>query len=465
MSFPIWTSRGDFTKLMKGNVFVNDDEQLKSIFEEKVMFVHPAVSQFRQTWDAIGVPLLSSKVKTSILQSSKTNCLADPSTRNFYCVLLKKLIAIFRGMLSSKQLKSVNQELTHLKVFFCPHLVMEHQLTSFPECGRVLEYQLEKPFWFDLQSCTLFISTDVCEFGIPGFSCRVVEKLFPFVDVAPLMEVCNYQFVEGCRQTAMLVKDQSDPDWKCSLDSVPTSEGRGQKRKSEIPSLLANNKRFKLEIDALLGETEAIISQVKEQALKVSFDNIRFQSVPVIGANSNDGDMLGDDELRKIGNMAEFCVYQMLCDWVLKRSGGKVKLSTSNWVSSAKARFFPENSRSVDDSLGYDLYFEDDQGLIPSLGHMYGEAPRGVKVTWMFEVKGHLSGHRNRCFVSSNEWEIAGRSTRSVTSVYRYVIVGVALRPTPRLLYWLEDPHEMERRRMLQVQPKDLIVSNFPMFQ
>lgn len=116
------------------------------------------------------------------------------------------------------------------------------------------------------------------------------------------------------------------------------------------------------------------------------------------------------------------------------------RFDQSNWVSTFRTKYFPYLTENCSDAFGYDFhYYDEEKQLNPFTSYSY-----------FFEVKGH-SSLPSRFILSRNEWAVAQSCSSSPNK--KYIIIGVTIYPSPKIVYWLEDPVSMEREGELALNP------------
>jgi hypothetical protein len=355
--------------------------------------------------------------------------------------------------------------MTNLTVFESQILKVSYKIKCSNQVLNDLESEREEYFLFDKTRFCLFLwSNSWFDLGTSGFLFKAMHSLFPFIDLEKLKASITFEELQG-----YLSREIQEKHGSMDLQSYPVIDPRGRKRKifSENP----NGKKLKPENDFDQEEDDDLsnldlsdaVNEIKRSVLKISPDasKVRMVNTPYyVERELSQPDPYTEKQNRMVGNLGECFAYQLISSWI--SSANHAPFSVKNWVSSARKEFFLNESAIIDDGLGYDMYYEDFTGVIPCMGRIYEPAP-ARKITWMFEVKSHLNRQRmNRFFLSKNEWDVASRSTNSISSEYRYVIIGVVLRPEPKLAYWLEDPYEMNRRGHLFLESKQFIASNYP---
>lgn len=208
-------------------------------------------------------------------------------------------------------------------------------------------------------------------------------------------------------------------------------------------------------------------SNAKALLIEPKTDPLDFHDVPVYVKE-------------KIGEISELFVFKMIEKWVssARKRNPKIALFTPyNWVSRFRLNSYPNQRTEIDDSLGYDIYLEEDLSIdviIPTKFELpIPIPPQGRKRIWMIEVKGHGSNKFNgKSRMSSNQWSVAKSITHRTnlerlrndnsSAEYRYVLAGVQVNPDLKLLYWLEDPVHLVENNQLSIRPSNLIAKNFP---
>jgi hypothetical protein len=268
-----------------------------------------------------------------------------------------------------------------------------------------------------------------------GFLFKALHTLFPFIELEKLKTSVTFEELQNCFSSAEIQENSRSID---SLRNYPVIDFSKKRKIFHDPS---ERERLNIEKDFDYEEEEDTLSdvdlsdalnEIKRSVLKIS--PVKMVQTPYYVEREPSQPVLYFETKNTVGKLGEYFVYQLISSWISSSSNHE-PFSMKNWVSSARRDFFQNESAKIDDTLGYDMYYEDFTGAIPCLGNIYKPAP-GNKITWLFEVKSHHNNHKaSRFFLTNNEYDVASRCTHSVTNEYRYVIIGVVLRLLSRNLY------------------------------
>ena len=123
--------------------------------------------------------------------------------------------------------------------------------------------------------------------------------------------------------------------------------------------------------------------------------------------------------------------------------------TSKNWLSSNRSLMFNDRLSESSDTLGYDMKYYDETGILG----------KGTK-QYYIEVKGHISTQPYGFYFTENENKVSAQVSQDSNSLY--IIIGVSVYPNPQILYWLENPSQLQQNNQITLTPSTYLATNFP---
>lgn len=436
---PIFSDKSGFCSI--SDTFINDSEEISQLFAGHIYIAHGIVSKHPLLCERFGIRFLSSS--TTLVVPQELDCTSRSDLTSMYTRFLQSLLSIFGNLYSQSDRGTVQALVSNLSVYVCPRLEAVFSITVN---DRVVSRRALRRFIFLKSSASLYLGELALENGI---SFTVLLDILPAGIVAQLSK-------EHVAIAIDKASHKSSPNKRGASFIDDVEDARQAAKKTNTGFITELVQYQNLQGDRLLDFMSKATFSSGPSNSHASLPHNQVSSSGKSNRSAVGGlyvdNSLPDNQAKQIGNIAETFVYCMLENMAKAKD---VRFSKFNWVSGGRLSVFPNDMRNIDDSLGYDMFFEDTNNVLPTrFGH-------GESITWLIEVKGHINPRRTQFQLSSNEWKRSNEATLKENPDQRFLVIGVCIHPSPKVLYWLEDPAELYKSGEILLDATGYSVSGF----